>query len=346
MKNKKVYGLVGVAALAAVGGTFAFYSAEQTFNNPFNTTNYGTQATEKFNPKDGDKWEPGAEVDKDVVATNTGEGDVWVRIKFDEKWTFPNAPEKSFSSVISENGVNKYNPVFDVTDPSVDLVENGHQPSKDDGMTQRDEGTVVYKNYANTTTDVTVAKKWYRGTDGYFYYTSTLTTEDPTSEKLLDSVTLCDDTDMGHFVQRYAFLKAPKGVDGGKFTYPEVPAAFKAVEGYENATWVECDEENLPKLPGKAPVLPLRDNYATIEEYQQALTTYETAKTAYDASVEEYKNVYGDQDIYTYKANVLDALLQGYANADYELNIIVEFVQADKEAAQGWDADVVAELAK
>lgn len=40
--NKKVYGLIGIAALAAVGGTFAYYNASQTFNNPFDTTNFGT----------------------------------------------------------------------------------------------------------------------------------------------------------------------------------------------------------------------------------------------------------------------------------------------------------------
>ena len=64
----------------------------------------------------------------------------------------------------------------------------------------------------------------------------------------------------------------------------------------------------------------------------------------YKEAVAEFNEKYGHlkgYDIYTYKASKLNETAQGYANADYNLNITVEFVQADEEAAQGWDSDIV-----
>lgn len=53
MKSKKLYGLLGVAVLAAAGGTFAYYNAQDTFINEFDTTSYGTSTTETFDPSKG-----------------------------------------------------------------------------------------------------------------------------------------------------------------------------------------------------------------------------------------------------------------------------------------------------
>lgn len=309
MKNKKVYGLVGVAALAAIGGTFAYYSAEQTFTNPFNTTNYGSQATEKFNPADSDEWKPGAEVDKDIYATNTGDGDVWVRIKFDEIWKTAGGDVAHASSV---NGV--YNNLFDITTFDADEVPEAldHQYDAKDGKVtndagDQDMGTVVFKNYANTTQDFTEAKKWFLADDGYYYYTSTLTKEEPASTKLLDSVTLCKDTDMGHFVEEYAYLVIPK---------------------------TAVDENNVPVFD--------RENlvYVGTDGNDYSWKFVDTEEDLNMFSDETLKDQYAGMDIFTYKADNLDEQAQGYANANYELNITVEFVQADEDGkaalASGW----------
>lgn len=208
--NKKVYGLIGIAALAAVGGTFAYYNAAQTFTNPFDTTNFSTSTTEKFNPDDGDGWKPGKEVDKEVIAQNTGDGLVWVRVKFDEVWTRTEGEtETSFGMWDSSQAG------FLPTD-AITAARNGtdHQPDHDpikedenknpvggkiDGYTDQDKGSVVYKKLLNLAEDVpqSPAEQWYYK-DGYYYYAKALEKGDKTLP-LLESVTLCGDTDMGYF---------------------------------------------------------------------------------------------------------------------------------------------------
>lgn len=269
MKNKKLYALAGVAALAAVGGTFAYYSAVQTFSNPFDTSNYGTYSYEKFNPGDGHEWIPGAEVDKEVFATNTGDGEVWVRVKLDETW----------NKVAGEN--------IAIDSTGIFLPENAdtsRQLSGTDGKTDGD-GSVVYKHIVNTVEEAnnTMEKKWFYQ-NGYYYYTSALEKDESTA-KLLDSVTLCADTDMGKFNDVQAYIIVNKG--------SETPV-------YPTGDWTD----------GPLPFDP----------------TDETQLKAYEG-----------KDIYTYKASELDAKDHGYANADYALNITVEFLQStevETEAAK------------
>lgn len=308
MKNKKVYGLVGVAALAAVGGTFAYYSAEQTFTNPFKTTYYSTQATEKFNPSgDNNKWKPGAEIDKDVYATNTGDGEVWVRIKFDEVWRRGDETLKGWNSA----DIGQFNPFsaaiagasetelwqdkdmenakeITVTDP-----ETGEQKvvkiGQDDGLVVDDKGSVVLKTFEEGWED-----SWYfNPEDGYFYYRTALV-ENESTTKLLDAVTLCGDADMGRFDDN----------------------AFVCALSKEPTT--------VPKYGDGNEWLPLPTD-KTLQEFLVEKYGEETVKKMY---------------VYTYKENKLDADKSGYANADYNLNITVEFVQADEDAeaalAMGW----------
>ncbi len=324
MKNKKVYGLVGVAALAAVGGTFAYYSAEQTFTNPFKTTYYNTQATEKFNPSGENKeWKPGAEIDKDVYATNTGDGEVWVRVKFDEEWsrTDENGVKKSIITWKSED--RKFN-----TDDALVAATNGEKNQSKDGTktirvkdengewvdktvelddgkasSEVDTGSVVYKGFEEN-------EDWiFNPADGYYYYKTMLRKGESTS-KLLDYVTLCGDADMGSFVDKaYVYVTKDKPVDGdGKEIVPEFDGTWEPVN--------------------------LTEDY-TLEDYIKDLSGY---------TDEEKKNLY----VYTYKENVVakdetGLELNGYADADYDLNITVEFVQADEDyeaaLAMGWPAD-------
>ena len=72
-KNKKIAGVAGLAAIMVIGGTFAYFNQTMTVTNPFDTGKYDTNVTEDFKPEDGDNWEPGAEVNKDVTVKNTGD---------------------------------------------------------------------------------------------------------------------------------------------------------------------------------------------------------------------------------------------------------------------------------
>lgn len=291
--KKKALALAGVGALTLVGGTFAYYTAAQTFNNPFDTTNYGTSSVEKFNPSEGHDWKPGVEVDKKVFATNTGDGEVWVRVKLDEKWMRDNDTFIAFAS-----GETNFNPASEVAgDHQPDLDADDGRLGNEDGLVNKTagEGSVVYKKFvtdnivdeANNTT----AKKWYLK-DGYYYYTSALVKNEST-DTLLDSVTLCSDTDMGRFDENTYYKVVDKGTSAPTFDASEW-------------TLGECDFD--ASLKGKTD----------------------------DQNYQEKYGKYLDKDVYTYKENKLNEQMQGYANAGYELDITVEFVQADADAASAW----------
>ena len=87
MRNKKAAAILGVAAVALVVGTFAYFTQTSTIDNPFDTGKYSTVVTEDFKPKDGEDWEPGVEVNKDLYVHNTGDRNVVVRVKFEDIWT-------------------------------------------------------------------------------------------------------------------------------------------------------------------------------------------------------------------------------------------------------------------
>ena len=296
--KKKALGLIGIAALAAVGGTFAYFSATETFTNPFNTTNFSTSSTEKFNPSEGGDWKPGKEVDKEVFAKNTGDGLVWVRVKFDEKWEreaidgegalsigwnskqsvfFPEKADEALSKV-SSNGE-----IREVDHQPGSGEDNDAVAGNEDGVAANDIGSVVYKNLLNYTKEAPEgeAEVWYYNEgDGYFYYAKALE-KDKETVKLLDSVTLCGNTDMGFFEEIDKWLVVDKGAEAPDYTP-------------DNNLWVndEPSEE------------AMKDKY-----------------------------------VYHYQAHQLDTAKQGYANADYTLNITVEFIQADEKAAQAFPED-------
>lgn len=87
MKGKKrLIGLAVVLGAAAIGGTFAYFNQTLTATNMFDTGTYDTELVEKFKPTDGENWEPGTNVNKDVTVKNTGSLPVVVRVKFEEEW--------------------------------------------------------------------------------------------------------------------------------------------------------------------------------------------------------------------------------------------------------------------
>ena len=270
MKKYKLLGLAGILAVAAVGGTFAYYNVTQTFNNPFDTTNYSTYAVEKFNPGDGHEWKPGAKVDKEVIATNTGDGEVWVRVKLEEYWknkkgefNRKDSGDADFYLDSAEAG--------EATQP-----EHNGLNGTEDGLTNGD-SSVVFKEFAeaNVTEDGSENNKWYK-VDDYYYYTSALAKNGSTLP-LLKSVELCEDADMGKFTELNYYAIVDKGADRPSID----PLADEWVQEE-----LKTDEESLKQYVGK--------------------------------------------DIYTYKADKLDDEAQGYANANYELDITVEFVQTDE----------------
>jgi alternate signal-mediated exported protein len=170
-KNKKIAGVAGLAAIMVIGGTFAYFNQTMSVTNPFDTGKYDTSVTEDFKPEDGDNWEPGAEVNKDVTVKNTGDYDVLVRVKLTEKWV-----NKTTSETIAEN--------------TTGLKGNASQANANDGLTTGD-----YSVVEKTLNDA----NWvYNDADGYWYYKTNLASKADTGI-FLDAVKLLENTDMGKY---------------------------------------------------------------------------------------------------------------------------------------------------
>ena len=170
-KNRKIAGAAGLAAIMLVGGTFAYFNQTMKVENPFDTGKYDTTVTEDFKPKDGENWEPGAEVNKDVTVKNTGDYDVLVRVKFDEKWV-----NKDTDQTVKEN---------------TGMDDTTSQDNAADGLVEKD-GSVVAKTLNKD--------HWaYNKTDGYWYYKSNLAAGTDTGT-FLDAVKLLEDADMGNYI--------------------------------------------------------------------------------------------------------------------------------------------------
>lgn len=172
MKNKKVLAVLGLAVVVAAGGTLAYFNQTMVADNEFDTGKYGSTIVEDFTPGDGDDWQPGAEVNKDVEVINTGDQDVLVRVKFDEKW------------------VNKDN-----TDWKKDVTgrdgEDVYQADATDGEIEKD-GSVVNLTFVNK-------DKWsFNESDGYWYYKTNVPGGESTGD-FLDAVELLNDADMGKY---------------------------------------------------------------------------------------------------------------------------------------------------
>lgn len=180
--NKKAAALGGLAAVAVVGGTWAYFNQTAAITNPFNTGRYGGSIVESFNPSDGDNWQPGATVNKEVVAENTGNSPLLVRVKMAEKWSREN---NTLIEIASEK------------QPDFTEVKQAHDK---DGLVEGDQ-TVVHKNLAAN-------DAWTQADDGYWYYKGQLA-PGATTDSLLESVTLDKKTDMGLYTITYKYCTTP-----------------------------------------------------------------------------------------------------------------------------------------
>lgn len=324
--KKKVIGAAGLAAAALVGGTFAYFSQSTTIDNPFDTAKYGTIVTEDFNPEDGEDWQPGAEVNKDLYVDNTGDRDVVVRVKFEDIWSRlnENGENVEFQKVDGKD-VWDVDPE-DVSDrqPGDQLDSNGKLVSN--GLTENDK-TVVDKTLEG------LGEDWIFGDDGYFYYTKKVAPGASTG-KFLDSVTLNKYTDMGQFETTYFFTIGE--TEKGK-------PPFRAENGEEGAAETQWISVTLPE--GSAP-----DTW-TARDVQELANLGEEARAYIDGlagTAVSDENGYKLNPGYSIYTAILTEPAEGklgYSDANYILRITVETVQATDEAVknvfgEGVPADV------
>ena len=86
MKNKKpiIFAALLFIVCLTIGGTIAYYTSSDTFNNIFKTGTYEIQTQEVF--ESPDNWTPGTTTPKTVIATNKGTTSAAVRVKLTPSW--------------------------------------------------------------------------------------------------------------------------------------------------------------------------------------------------------------------------------------------------------------------
>lgn len=179
-RNKKLVTLAGVVALLVIASVFAYFYESASIDNPLHTKAYGGEEVEKFTPEPD--WEPGEEVGKEVKATNTGDYPLIVRVKFDEKWTRTADGTATPTTIASATS-----------------ADDGFFPESAAAKTTT---STVYKNIKKSADWV------FCEADGYYYYQKVLNPKESTPA-VLESLTLCADTNMGEYTttMKYAVVK-------------------------------------------------------------------------------------------------------------------------------------------
>lgn len=219
MKMKKgIIAAAAVVAVAAIGGTFAYFNQTLSATNMFDTGTYDTELVEKFKPTDGENWEPGTNVNKDVTVTNTGSLPVVVRVKFAEEWINKDSGEVLYTM---DTTVDKDKLAVGSPADANNKFENVYQGDDGDGITGADvDDSVVFKQ-------MNPDGGWvYNPADGYYYYTKKLAgmTKDADgadvvdeTTRLLDGVTLAENVDMGSYKEtRYYATTEERPGDGSE----------------------------------------------------------------------------------------------------------------------------------
>ena len=172
VKRKKITMIaVAMAMIAVIAGSLAYWNQTHVIENPFETGGkFGATVIEDFTPED--EWLPGAQVNKGVQVENTGEQDIIIRVKMDEKW-------------VRRKEIVPYKELNAVPDKDVYKV---NQVDEKDGKTAADD-SVVIKNFSSSA-------NWVDGGDGWFYYKVNLA-KGKTTDKWLESVALIDNLDVG-----------------------------------------------------------------------------------------------------------------------------------------------------
>ena len=107
-KNQKPLVFIALlfSVLLIVGGTIAYYTSSDTFENEFDTGTYKIETQEAF--VSPDNWTPGTTTPKTVIATNKGNTPAAVRIKLTPSWKDANGDPLSLTDGTNEAAIINY----------------------------------------------------------------------------------------------------------------------------------------------------------------------------------------------------------------------------------------------
>lgn len=322
MKLNKKAGLVGVAAVALVGGTWAYYTGSLSLENPLDTGHYDNVLVEDYTPPT-EVVKPGAEITKEVGVKNTGDYPVMVRIKMDESWDRGDANIITLSSKDGAKFLINYDE--DKKAYLANQATNADAPAgttaDTDGLTEGDE-TVVAK-----TLDLT---HWvFNPADGYWYFNGVLG-KGENSGNLMEKINIATNIDLGYYeVKDYYYIGAE---NTDKFAIPDADAENPNVDGWKPYTVVkENDKVTDIEIDGLS--VTDKNEDGVIDAIDMAMVLRETGAL-------------GDgQKLFRKNESVLSETNQGYADANYTLTITSEFVQATSDAVlDAWESGGFADI--
>lgn len=263
--KKRTIGVVGLAAVALIGGTFAYFTQTSMIDNPFDTAYYQTEVIEEFTPKKD--WKPGEEVNKDLYVKNTGSSSVVVRVKFQEIW--------------QRDGQNT--PFHEVEPADIETIFQypDEKTGPFDGKVEGDK-SVIKKNFNDY-------DKWQKASDGWYYFKEKLD-PDRSTGKFLDSVTLIPNVDIGKMMTQY-YYTTDENVDSAEWikTGDPMPATAASIipqEGWKATKGVTKAEENALGYSGAHCTLKI-----TVQTVQ---ATDEAVKTIFPEAPAELATVKGE----------------------------------------------------
>lgn len=331
--NKKIGAVTGLAALAVVGGTWAYYNQSLSLENPLATGKYQTELVEEFTPPT-DKLQPGAEISKVVTARNTGDYPVMVRVRMDEKWTRYNATTQTTTDIITQSSNDEDK--FMITDVKTINGKRFYTATQQDGEDADQDGvvaedcTVVGKKLADNL-------NWtYNPNDGYWYYNEVLPakTADSTPETsaLLEAIHIASNIDLGLYTHKDEYAVYTPNTDISDIpadkwkTYTVNRTVNKDVDsdGKLNVTWtiggIEIDGTEITDGMGDNTKKDGKVDVMDMALYLQSLP---------DSAENKLKP---GMQLYRRNESVLNDQKQGYADANYTLLVTSEVVQATPDA--------------
>lgn len=322
--NKKGAALAGLAAAAAVGGTFAYYNYTATLDNPLSTGNYDSQLVEEYTPPAGDV-KPGAKLDKTVIAENTGDYPILVRVSMKETWTKKGASEayktiESKSGLFDNGSYDEESGIFTAEQVNesgaVDKTgdTDGLAPDGDEG-----DGTVVHKILSESTNWVRILDDQVKH-DGYWYWNGVLEKGEKT-DALMENLLIASNIDLGKYVTEEFYAVVKENVD-----INAAPEDANAVP--ENTDWTRVVLDGVEDENG--------DGVVDIRDLMENGTI--TVADGYKLLRKSESSLEKDSE-----GNPIAA---GYSDSNYTLTITSEFVQATRDAVSAeWGiSDIANEL--
>lgn len=348
MEKDKIKIWLAVVALAFVAlitaGTIAEFYTEVIVRNKFSAEPYRAEFFEEF--KSPENWLPGAKAPSRVFVTNTGGGEIIVRVKYEEQWiaadgkVLPNMLEYRDGKFVDENGED-YSEHIDMNlvpspVPEGYKLEVSSKIFSDVVCTEGDSNSLTNKDFYQGEDDQIELELENAYSEGVNPDNTTEDVVDPSKEENKDNT---DSTKDKKEENTDSDTDKEENVDSTDPDNAEQEDNIKV-----NTLWM-YDESNSEKYYYYLEILKSGESTQDFLKEIQFNPLMNVHLIGVDNNGEANQSVYSDGKYlgfadgnkYTFRYTADNS---GYANAEYKLSITMECLSADKGAMQSiWKYD-------